>query len=286
MKRIKDVFSDYNAGDSICEALVEGVVLSKKTKTIELKIISDKYIDEEETSRLNDFMIKRFMLDDSKIIVSYRGDAAVKPVGEELKNISIMLAEKYPALKSVMKYSEYHINENEKNISFVFRAAVSDMLVAKGYDKLIRDTVKSVCCEDYNIYFSDHEDCEDFTLQHEDVLVREIENIQNEARTAPKQAATKVRREAAFTKKETKPETGKTPKAKSADLILGRTSAIKDRVIKITDITQDEGRIAIEGEISNIEPRELKSGKTMISFDLYDGSSSMSCKCFCDPGEN
>jgi len=231
-------------------------------------------------------MIKRFMLDDSKIIVSYRGDAAVKPVGEELKNISVMLAEKYPALKSVMKYSEYHINENEKNISFVFRAAVSDMLVAKGYDKLIRDTVKSVCCEDYNIYFSDHEDCEDFTLQHEDVLVREIENIQNEARTAPKQAATKVRREAAFTKKEAKPETGKTPKAKSADLILGRTSAIKDRVIKITDITQDEGRIAIEGEISNIEPRELKSGKTMISFDLYDGSSSMSCKCFCDPGEN
>jgi len=286
MKRIKDVFSDYNAGDSICEALVEGVVLSKKTKTIELKIISDKYIDEEETARLNDFMIKRFMLDDSKIVVSYRGDAARKPIKEELKNISVMLSEKYPALKSVMKYSEYHINENDKNINFVFRAAVSDMLVAKGYDKLIRDTVKSVCCEDYNIYFSDHENCEDFTLQHEDVLVREIENIQNEARTAPKQATAIVRREAAFTKKEAKPETGKTAKAKSADLILGRTSAIKDRVIKITDITQDEGRIAIEGEISNIEPRELKSGKTMISFDLYDGSSSMSCKCFCDPGEN
>lgn len=286
MKRIKDVFSDYNAGDSICEALVEGVVLSKKTKTIELKIISDKYIDEDETARLNGFMIKRFMLDDSKIIVSYRGDATRKSVKEELKNISVMLAEKYPALKSVMKYSEYNINENDKNINFVFRAAVSDMLVAKGYDKLIRDTVKSVCCEDYNIYFSDHEDCEDFTLYHEDVLVREIENIQNEARTAPKQTAAKVRSEAAVTKKEVKQETGKTPKAKSADLILGRTSAIKDRVIKITDITQDEGRIAIEGEISNIEPRELKSGKTMISFDLYDGSSSMTCKCFCDPGEN
>ncbi|HBD64557.1 MAG TPA: DNA polymerase III subunit alpha [Clostridiales bacterium] len=286
MKRIKDVFSDYNAGDSICEALVEGVVLSKKTKTIELKIISDKYIDEEETARLNDFMIKRFMLDDSRIIVSYRGDAARKPIKEELKNISVMLSEKYPALKSVMKYSEYHINENDKNINFVFRAAVSDMLMAKGYDKLIRDTVKSVCCEDYNIYFSDHEDCEDFTLRHEDVLVREIENIQNEARTAPKQTTAIVRREAAFTKKEVKQESGKVSKAKSADLILGRTSAIKDRVIKITDITQDEGRIAIEGEISNIEPRELKSGKTMISFDLYDGSSSMSCKCFCDPGEN
>ncbi|MBC2425386.1 DNA polymerase III subunit alpha, partial [Clostridium beijerinckii] len=41
----------------------------------------------------------------------------------------------------------------------------------------------------------------------------------------------------------------------------------------------------IEGEIFNIEEKELRSGKTLISFDLYDGSSSMTCKAFCKPGE-
>ena len=69
-------------------------------------------------------------------------------------------------------------------------------------------------------------------------------------------------------------------------LILGRNATIKDKVIKITDITPDEGRIAIQGELSNIEAKELRSGKTLISFDLYDGSSSMTCKSFIKPGED
>jgi DNA polymerase-3 subunit alpha (Gram-positive type) len=38
--------------------------------------------------------------------------------------------------------------------------------------------------------------------------------------------------------------------------------------------------VAIMGEISNIEAKELKSGNTLISFALYDGSSSMTCKAF------
>ena len=29
-----------------------------------------------------------------------------------------------------------------------------------------------------------------------------------------------------------------------------------------------------------MEPRELKSGKTLLSFDLYDGTSTLTCKAF------
>ncbi|WP_406244171.1 DNA polymerase III subunit alpha [Tissierella carlieri] len=63
-------------------------------------------------------------------------------------------------------------------------------------------------------------------------------------------------------------------------LILGRSSKIKEAITKITDITPYEGKVAIEGEISNIESRELRSGKILVSFDLYDGSSSITCKSF------
>ena len=63
-------------------------------------------------------------------------------------------------------------------------------------------------------------------------------------------------------------------------LIYGRNANIKDQVVKIVDITQDEGNIVLEGEISNIETRELRSGKVLISFDLYDGSGSITCKSF------
>ncbi|NLK24280.1 MAG: PHP domain-containing protein, partial [Clostridiales bacterium] len=46
------------------------------------------------------------------------------------------------------------------------------------------------------------------------------------------------------------------------------------------------GKVVIEGEISNIETKELRSGKILVSFDLYDGSSSMCCKSFLKPEES
>ncbi len=282
MKKIKDVFSDYNAGDSIGAAMVEGVVLSKKTKTLELKIKSEKYIDAKEISCLNDFIRKRFALDGSEIIVNYTENAGKRPIEDELKNIFKLLSEKYPALKSLLRNSIYKVEGSK--INFEFKIAVSDLLRAKGYDKIIHDAVKHICCEDYQICFTDKISCEDFKKQHEDELAREIQLIQSEVRTAPKQIAAAVHKEDAPVKRENKEEdSGKT---KNPALILGRSSNIKDTIIKITDITPDEGRICIEGEASNIEPKELRSGKTLISFDLYDGTSSMTCKCFCRQGED
>ena len=45
MKRINEVFSDFNTGSNISAALVESAVLKKKSKTLELAINSDRYID-------------------------------------------------------------------------------------------------------------------------------------------------------------------------------------------------------------------------------------------------
>ena len=34
-----------------------------------------------------------------------------------------------------------------------------------------------------------------------------------------------------------------------------------------------------------MEDRELKSGKTLLSFDLYDGTSTLTCKAFLEKGK-
>ena len=36
----------------------------------------------------------------------------------------------------------------------------------------------------------------------------------------------------------------------------------------------------LDGEILNTDSRELKSGKFLVTFDLYDGSSTITCKAF------
>jgi DNA polymerase-3 subunit alpha (Gram-positive type) len=282
MKKIKEIFGDYEAVGNLNYALVEGVVLSKKTKSLELKIKSDKYIEIKELESLNDFIKRRFALDDSKIIVNYSDKTNKKPIEDELKNIVFMISDKIPALKAVLKDSEYEIAEN--TISFKFKAAVSEILKAKGYDKKIHEAVKKLYGTAYQINFVDKVSQEEFIRQQEDVLAKEMYDLQREAQFAPSVSAPAQVKKAPEFKQEAKAESS--GKKTNPQLILGRNVNLKDPIVKIIDITPDEGRVAIEGEISNLEDKELRSGKILVSFDVYDGSSSMTCKMFLKPGED
>lgn len=284
MKKIKEVFNDYEAGDNIIDAEIEAVILSKKTKSLELKIKSDKHVDAKEINQLNEFIKSRFCLDDSSININYSCNIGVKSIQEELGSIVSMLSNAYPALKSSLKCCDYKIDGS--TISFEFNLAVSDILISKGYDKTVSEYIRKHFGEAYQVNFSDKKNCEDFSRQNEDALAKEIQLIQDKIPEVQKKkvAPAGIYKEAAVSKKVF--SEGESKKAKDKSLILGRNANIKDTIIKITDITPNEGRVCIQGEISNIESKELRSGKFLISFDLYDGTSSMTCKCFCKPGED
>ena len=281
MKRINEIFSDYDAGDSINTAVVEGVILRKKTKTLEMKISSDKYIEIKQLEHLNKFIRKRFALQDSIITVSYAEGTDKKPIEEELKNIILSMADKHPAIKAVLNNSQYEVTKNV--INFFFKTAISSFLKSLDYDKRIHDVIKDMYGTDYRINFVDKLGSEELTNQQEKKHTGEMLPALNEISSTPGNNTPKIPNEAA---KKQEIKTKVDVKKGSSSLILGRSTKIKEPVIKITDITPDEGRLAIEGEISNIESKELKSGKTLISFDLYDGSSSMTCKAFLKPDED
>lgn len=58
---------------------------------------------------------------------------------------------------------------------------------------------------------------------------------------------------------------------------------IRDKNIKkIVDLAPSEQRVCIEGEIFRREDRELKNGKTLISIDVTDKTSTICCKIFVD----
>ncbi|WP_097026421.1 DNA polymerase III subunit alpha [Clostridium peptidivorans] len=281
MKRINEIFSDYEARGNINTAIVEGVVLRKNTKTLDIKISSDKYIEIGEFESLNKFIRERFALKDSKITVKYVEGTVKKPIEEELKNIVSSLADKYPALKAVLNDSEYKVDKD--TINFSFKIAVSGFLKSMDYDQKIHKAIKNLYGTAYKINFVDKVSSEDLIRLQEDIREQEMLFIQNQVKAASSNSAPKLTKEAVEKKQEAKSETD--GKKGNPFLILGRSANIKEAIIKITDITPDEGKVAIEGEISNIEARELRSGKTLISFDLYDGSSSMTCKAFLKPGE-
>ena len=66
----------------------------------------------------------------------------------------------------------------------------------------------------------------------------------------------------------------------STPLILGSSMNITEPLVKVSDLGVDDGKVALQGEVIYSEDRTLKSGKTLFSFDLYDGTSTITCKAF------
>ena len=61
---------------------------------------------------------------------------------------------------------------------------------------------------------------------------------------------------------------------------MGTSQNITETLVKVEDLGVDDGKIALQGEVIYAEDRTLKSGKTLYSFDLYDGTSTITCKAF------
>ncbi|NRY64214.1 DNA polymerase III subunit alpha [Clostridium beijerinckii] len=280
MKRINEAFSDYESAGSINTAVIQSVVLRKKTKVLEMEISSDNYIELGEIESFNSFIKDKFGLNDSKIIVKYSDEVEIRPIEKELKNIVYSLSMKYPALKAAVNNSDYEIEGN--TINFNFKIPVSGFLKTMEYDKQINKAIKHMYGKHYNINFIDRIDSEELVKIAEDKRANEMKVIKeikiNQSNNPPEVP------KAEEGKPEVKAE-GDGKKASNPFLILGRNANIKENIIKINDITPDEGRVALEGEISNLEAKELRSGKMLISFDLYDGSNSMTCKIFAKPTE-
>ena len=64
------------------------------------------------------------------------------------------------------------------------------------------------------------------------------------------------------------------------EYIMGKPSKAKEKLIKIKDITADNGRITLEGRVVSVDVRETRSGKGMIICELYDGTGIITCKSF------
>lgn len=280
MRKINEIFSDYEARGNINTAILESAVLNKKTNTLEMKIRSDKYIEVREFDSLNRFMKERFTVENAHIKVKYEEGIHKKPIEEELESIFFTLEDNNPAIKAVLNDSNYHVEDN--TIHFHFKMAVSGFLKGMGYDRKVQETIKNLYGASYKIDFVDKLSVEEVIRQQQAERDAELKLVERElavgVAAAPKAAAPKPATE------QTQAEGVKLEGKKTdSQLIVGRNAKIKENVIKITEITPDEGRVSLEGEISNLDSKELKSGKILVSFDLYDGSSSMTCKAFLKP---
>lgn len=68
-----------------------------------------------------------------------------------------------------------------------------------------------------------------------------------------------------------------------------RRSLLKQSIggepVSIIDLQEEDRNVVVMGEVISFESRLTRTGKTLIMFDLYDGTDSLSCKAFLDEPE-
>lgn len=278
-KIVKDVFQDYHNENNIREGVIEKINLYKKSNVLELDIVSKKQLKIKEIVDFEDYLIKRFLIKTIKLKITYIELNLEMTIQEDWEEVKRYIAKRFPITKAILKESEISVQDNIVNIKLKSKSA--DFLSSYEIDKVLSALFMNLYGKNYRIQYKENVTEEDRQRQQEF-----LEKIQSNACKslaqnigvimAEKEKAKKVVQTSATTNKEE-------IKEEYTPLIIGKTTNIKEQLVKIKDLTVDYGRVALQGKVIRTDSRELKNGKTLIMLDVYDGTSTITCKAFVEP---
>lgn len=280
VRPIKEIFNDYKNKNAILEAYIQNINLYRKSNKLVLEITSNLFISMKELQDFEEYLKTRFHIENVWITITYTEKAKIPSIEDEWKEILSFLASRYPLTEVLLKNSK--IQEKEKTLEVILPVKGKDFLVAREFPKILETVFKSIYGKEYKVMF------------REELSKETLELYENRARAAEKLAIEMAQQEAVFTEEVEKPvkqevkeqpkitnsKTAETAEEEHTPLILGRNANIKENLVKVADLSIDSGKVALEGEVINTDSRELKSGKFLLMFDLYDGSSTITCKAF------
>lgn len=285
VKTIGEIFPDYKEESNIVLAKATNLSLKKSTKTLQITIESNQYIEIKDIWFFEKFLRERFNLEQVEFIIQYDEGSKVKNVQDEWENIVCYMTHKHPLLKPLLLFKNKP-DFIENNINITLKMKGKSFIKAQKLDTKLEHLIKNLYNIKYKINIEEEvsdADREEIAQKFERAEKMAIERIKEKALSQTEQIEEKI------IEKQVKEIEPVIPKAldnieeEYTPLILGRSLNIKENLMKITDITPDDNQVFLDGEILNMETRELKSGKTLISFDLYDGSSTITCKSFANP---
>ncbi len=240
-----------------------------------------------------------------------------KAIKNDWKNILGYMSKKVPVIKAFLKNSTIDLENNTIDINLTLKG--KDLLEKQGIDKYISDFINNIYSEKYKIVFKEDNIAkfeDEFLKQKENIVKKFSENsakviaehkeqsTASENSSESNQVVKKVYsktdwngqnansnwKNSEFKKKSSYNASSndvaeEEPVQEDPSLIYGRNSNIKENLIKIEDIGMDTSEVQIVGEIVNVPaPTELKkTGKFLFSFDVYDGTSTITCKAFVTP---
>lgn len=299
-KTIKEIFKDYNSNSfSLNASKIKNINLYKKSNKIELELISTDVIKAADLYAFERYLEKRFNIKEAIIKVEYQNEIEID-LKEEWRDIVNYMAYKHPLTKALLRNSSIELADKTLNVNLALKG--KQVLDARGFDKTLEKILSDVYGKKLKVSYVENitekmkKQIEEEAMRHEREAVeqaqREAEEYAKEMQE--KKHASKADNSEGVPPIEEVPISGDIPPFDSGEmmpppppveeektpLIYGRSLKIKEQLVKVADLGIDSGKILLDGEVLNMDSRELKSGKVLVMFDLFDGSSTITCKAF------
>ena len=284
-KTVKQVFKDYNTNSfALSEAKVVCVNVYKKTNTLEINLKTVKQISIKDLTDFEKYLCKRFNFKEIEIKIQTENqeDNINNKIQQEWMDIVEYMAFKHPLTKALLTDSSINITDSNIIVNLAMRG--KHVLQARNFDKILSTKLNELYNKNYAVSFN------------ENITQEMIEKYEEHAKELERQAILSTQKEAQKQVEEAKMEEVKKEIAppiatveenliekepeEDSPLIYGRSLKIKEELSKVIDLSVDSGKVLLDGDILNTDSRELKSGKFLVTFDLYDGSSTITCKAF------
>ena len=289
LKTVKEVFPDFETDEKLLKCKIKKANLYKKENKLALLLVSDEKLGLKSIYLYENYLKNRFRVKDVRIKLEGTFEVDVK---KEWANIISYINIKYPITKAILVNSNIEIDN--KNVVVNLAVVGKDFMTSSSFDKIINRAISDFYLKDYKVEFKEKID-EELVKKYEENTKRiermAIEIAEQEIVVEEKEEKKEVKKVEKIkeqnsneTKENVKPvETKVEVSEEQTPLIIGRSLNIKEGLVKVEDLSIDSGKISLEGEVINMDSRELKSGKFLVMFDVYDGTSTITCKTFVMP---
>lgn len=216
-------------------------------------------------------------------------------------------SKKYISSRAGFVGSEANINDNVIEVNLKSKSKF--IMLQRNMDKLISDFVMNSTGKRYDVKFFEPENVDVFSSKQDELIKRIFEEKNNKSTLVNNQTnnntnISKVNKMPegyvtsgniehndytgikTTTMKANKQSLKNIPCEDPEKLIFKAWRSTQNpKAIKIVDFSPEQPGVIIKGKTSNYESRETRNGGYLISFDIYDGSSSINVKAFLKKNE-